>query len=711
MTNIDHTFGGRIQPQEDDKPEWDDLLDLPNKGMAFVYQRLSSHEQVKKHVYSVQAQDDLAQSAREDGYSDDQVYVENRDLGISGTEGKDERAGLAYMISQIQAGLVESVYVVDISRLFRDQTLINALTFGELCKEHNVIIVTPQMRLNLNDRMHMRIYRMEAERAAEELEIMHARLHGGQEIKARQGCYVGGSIPPGYVLDERKEIEYYGQILDNPNHHKYRVYEPHAKTIRKVFQLARVPGTTPTQIIRRCREEGVAFPPLPDDLASVGANVKSFCRSKKNPDGSWPLTLGRVKSILKNPAYIGWWIWAGEVVEEDNHPAILDEETFWAVQEISSRRLHRPRREHPPLPLSGLLYCGSHDMPRRMTYSNQESRGRGSIYQCRGDLQRIHCTIPAAYLDDPIGEAVISQCAYPEHAEAVLGRVAKEHNEVKQRRGRLEKQRQALRQQIDNLEHNFAELKLTPERASYIEGQIAKRRAQLRRLSNIRRAAPVSSGGRGITGEDVALVKRFLANLKEGWAGQPSKQKNVFFRLVLKKVVVKHYPNLIEATITWQTGLEQELLIHRPYRKPRQNWTEADEELLKEHYEDTPRDELNRLFPDRTWVQIRRKGNKLGLKRRLKAKPRGGNRYEPWEDELVREFFRGELTMFEVLDKLDGRTSDSVRSRLKALGLRHNYGSKPTWEWSEGTTLLKNGNPSVPMALSGAMRRSRSAAS
>lgn len=173
--------------------------------------------------------------------------------------------------------------------------------------------------------------------------------------------------------------------------------------------------------------------------------------------------------------------------------------------------------------------------------------------------------------------------------------------------------------------------------------------------------------------------KTALAALaKEDGSSQANKQKNVFFRLVLERVVVKHYTNGIKAKIAWQTGLEQKLIIHRPYRKPRHDWTAEEEKVMKAHCEDAPRDVLDRLLPNRTWTQIRRKGNKLGLTRKRKAQPRGGKVYEAREEELVREFFGAELTMFQVLDNLNGRTSDSVLTRLKTLGLRHNYGSTPT---------------------------------
>ena len=695
MTEIDHTFGGRIQPQQDEDPEWGDLLDLPNKGMAFVYQRLSSHEQVKKHIYSVQAQDDLAQSAKEDGYSDDQIYVENRDLGISGTEGKDERAGLAYMIDQIEAGLVESVYVVDISRLFRDQTLINALEFGELCKEQDVVIVTPHMRLNLNDRMHMRIYRMEAERAAEELEIMHTRLHGGQKIKARQGCYCGGSIPVGYILDERKQIREDGHMIDNPNHQKYQEYEPHARVVRKLFKLAQVPGQTVTQIINQCKREGVNFPPLSPEVASTPANNMSFARSKKNADGGWPLTVARVRSMLKNPAYIGWWIWGKEVISRDNHPPIVDEETFWAAQKMFETR-HRPRQEHPPLPLSDLLYCGAHDTPKRMIYANPCKEGKYPYYQCRNGRTGTHSTIRATYIDGPIAEAVISQCAYSELAEQVLDRLRDEYEQAEAHRTTVEAERKRLEKQIENLEHNFANAKLTPERIGYIEAEITKRRARLRELSDIGRVKTSTPDKRRISAEDIKLVKSFLANLEQGWDAQPLRLKNAFFRLVLERVVVWQEPAKIEAKIIWQAGLEQKIIIHRPYFKPRRRWSDEEKAVLEKHFATATRDAILELLPSRNWRQIRRKAKAMGIKRKIKTKAKRKGSYAPWEDNLIRQYVRGEYTMRELQDELNGRSADSVRGRIRTLGLQREWDRRPDWKWASNTNFITEQDQSVP---------------
>lgn len=152
-----------------------DLVRLPLQRQAFVYQCLSTHEQRKKSLWSLEMPEALIEQARADGYRHEQIVVERRDLGISGTKGKEERPGLAALIQAIEADAVEAVYVVHHSRISRDQTLIDGLEFGELCKQHRVLIVMPTMRLNLCDAMHMRLYRQEIERAADEIELLKLR--------------------------------------------------------------------------------------------------------------------------------------------------------------------------------------------------------------------------------------------------------------------------------------------------------------------------------------------------------------------------------------------------------------------------------------------------------------------------------------------------------------------------------------------------------
>jgi len=116
---------------------------LPHTGIAFVYQRQSTHEQKTNHIWSQVQQDKLAIDVKDDGYPDDLIWVEKRDLGISGTKTDEQREGLAYLISLVERDQVESVWIIECSRLYRDMNYVNADGLLQLFREHSVIVVTP----------------------------------------------------------------------------------------------------------------------------------------------------------------------------------------------------------------------------------------------------------------------------------------------------------------------------------------------------------------------------------------------------------------------------------------------------------------------------------------------------------------------------------------------------------------------------------------
>jgi DNA invertase Pin-like site-specific DNA recombinase len=687
MTNTNCHFGGRLRPRQNGTPDWDRLVDLACDKTAFIYQRLSTHEQVRKHIYSIKAQDALEDLAQEDGYPDHLIYVGRRDLGISGTKGLEDRPELAYLIEQVERGLVEAVYVVHISRLYRDQTLINALALGELFKEHGVIVVTPQMRLNLRDRMHMRLYRMEVERAADELEIMANRLLGARDIKAKSGLYSGEIMPPGYVVDEREKLEN-GQR--NPEYHVYQIYKPHADVVQVIFEQLSIPGMTAIQVARYCRKQNISFEPFAPEV-DTPANRKNFIRSARGSDGNWPVTRDRVRSVATNPVYIGWRIWAGEVIKKDAFPPIVGEARFWAVQ--SKFGSSGPKEEHPPLPLGGLLYCGNHEFHRQMSYAND---GKNTLYRCYDPDDGGGCVnITARILDTPIAEAVIGQLSLADYAGDVLDKLTDEYEEAKARSASYRREAKRLESEIANLRENLVTAALSPEQLQWLDSEIQKRLARIRELADLESQPIGAAVGPPVPGEeDIELVKEFLANLDRTWESTPNDLKNAFLCLLLDRVTIWPNKKTIRAKLVWRVGIEQEILIHRPFVDKRRRWTEDELAILAEHYITASPSELLDLLPGRTWQAIKEAGrHKLGLTRESHTGGQGarstGEPYTSEEDELVRRYYAGEIGQAEV--KSTGRTLSSIKARAWKLGLTWRP-RKVTWEWLNESGIRQSGD-------------------
>jgi DNA invertase Pin-like site-specific DNA recombinase len=248
-------------------------------------------------------QDALAEQAKADGYREDQIIVEARDLGISGTKGPEARPGLAALIQAIEANEVEAVYVVHISCISRDQTLIDGLEFGELCKQHRVLIVMPTMRLNLRDSMHLRLYRQEIERAADEIELLKPRLGGPKRHKALSGRFDGRSVVPGYFLDHNQHSESY---------QRYIIYPPHAEVVRAIFRALITTGT-PMRAARwlRDRQDQLRRSARPDGWTDVGGDRDPSLRDAPQ--------LAAVAGVLSSAErYPGGYIFSSPFSETDH---------------------------------------------------------------------------------------------------------------------------------------------------------------------------------------------------------------------------------------------------------------------------------------------------------------------------------------------------------------------------------------------------------
>jgi DNA invertase Pin-like site-specific DNA recombinase len=648
-------------------PEPGDLVRLPLVRKAFIYQRLSTHEQRKKSLWSLEMQDALREQAKADGYREAQVIVERRDLGISGTKGWEERPGLAALIQAIQTDAVEAVYVVHISRISRDQTLIDGLEFGELCKQHGVLIVMPTMRLNLRDSMHLRLYRQEIERAADEIELLKLRLGGPKRHKALSGRFDGRSVAPGYLVDHHAKSETY---------ERYVVYLPHAEVVRLMFQAVLATGT-PTRAARWLRDRGIIVPNFGPDIPLEDVQRSSLVRHThpQRCPGGFLITPSLVQSVATNPVYLGWWLVEGRLVHTDNHPAIIEEETFVLAQQTLTDHGRHPTsrsgtRSADLQLLSGLLLCTQHEVPLRMTAARVKGGGR---YQCDDHYahgQTDHCCtlLDARILDEPITDVVLRQCQFIEHAEAVLAQLDTEYGTVRAESRRRQHEQRQLQHEIETLQQNLA-LTRSPEHVTMIFEQIDRRRQRLQDLSELN--PPLT--GRVLTAAQVATVRAFLADLRTGWDQQPASLRHEFLRLILDRVLVNAQSDAVEAIVVWRSGGEQHLWIERPLRQRggKERWTEADHAWLREHYAASTVQEMEAQFPRRGYPAIRRQAETLGLKRppRGRPKPKG----ESWSTEehaVLQAYAAGGMSAAELCVQLPGRSWDAIASQGRLLGLR-----------------------------------------
>ncbi len=515
--------------------------------------------------------------------------------------------------------------------------------------------------------MHIRLYRQEIERAADEIELLKMRLGGPKRQKALSGRFDGRSVAPGYLVDHHAQSETY---------ERYVIYPPHAEVVRLMFQAVLATGT-PTRAARWLRDRGIIVPNFGPDVALEDVQRSSLVRHthRQRCPGGFLITPSLVQSVATNPVYLGWWLVEGRLVHTDNHPAIIEEETFVLTQQVLSDHGRRPTsrggvRSADPQLLSGLLWCARHDVPRRMTAARVRPGGRYLCDDSYAHGQTDYCCtlLDARILDEPITDVVLRQCQFIEHAEAVLAQLDTEYDTVRDDARRRQHERRQLQHEIETLQQNLA-LTRTPEQVTMIFEQIDRRRQRLQDLSELNPPAP----GRVLTAAQVATVWAFLADLRTGWDQQPASLRHEFLRLILDRVLVNAEGDAVEAIAAWRSGVEQHLWIERPLRQRggKERWTEADHAWLREHYAASTVQELEAQFPRRGYQAIRRQAETFGLKRppRGRPKPKGAS-WSTEEHAVLQAYAAGGMSTAELCVQLPGRTWDAIASQGRLLGLR-----------------------------------------
>jgi hypothetical protein len=453
-------------------------------------------------------------------------------------------------------------------------------------------------------------------------------------------------------------------------------FKPLERGVRLIFQAILAAGT-PTRAARWLRDRGIILPNFGPDILSEDVQRSSLVRHThpQRCPGGFLITPSLVQSVATNPVYLGWWLVAGRVVHTDNHPPLVDEDTFVCAQQILTDHSRGPTtrsgvRSAAPQLLSGLLWCTRHEVPLQMTGARVNAGGR---YQCDDSYahgQTDHCCtlLDARVLDKPITDVVLHRCQFIEQAEAVLAQLETEYAAFRVDIRRRQRERRQLQHEIETLQQNLA-LTRTPEQVTMLFEQIDRRQQRLAALSDTS-AAP---DRRVLSAVQVATVCAFLADLHTGRDGQPASLRSEFLRLILDRVLVAARRDAVEATIVWRSGAEQQLWIERSLhqRGGKMRWTDVDDEWLRTHYVSSSGQELHARFPDRGYHTIRRHAETLGLKRSPRGLPKPkGIVWSEAENAELRAYATGGMSAEELSARLPGRSWDAIGSQGRVLGLR-----------------------------------------
>src|SRR5207248_464195 len=244
------------------------------------------------------------------------------DLGLSGTLRPDERPDMLRLFDDIDSGKYDhgTIICYQESRLFRDDTQIYYNQFIQKCKAHDVLVVAVSpytMIYDFADEFLTEMFRWKCKEAGEFIKrqvkgwMLPARFRA-----ARQGCWSGlGDVSIGYVVDIDPK---------SPTYKRFIVYEPHAVIVVYLFfRFAELAGDL-SKLMRELEENRIVFPQIPEERKQ---SIYLKSRMMKISGGQLR-TRTALESILTNRHYIGWRIVAGEVVNKNSHPAIVDVQLF-----------------------------------------------------------------------------------------------------------------------------------------------------------------------------------------------------------------------------------------------------------------------------------------------------------------------------------------------------------------------------------------------
>jgi site-specific DNA recombinase len=317
-----------------------------------VYTRKSSEEGLEQSFNSLHAQREACEafvlSQRHEGWS--VVDAAYDDGGFSG--GTMDRPGLKALLVDISAGNVDVVVVYKIDRLTR--SLFDFAKIVETFDAHKVSFVSVTQSFNTTTSMGRLTLNVLLSFAQFEREVTGERIRDKFAASKKRGMWMGGNVPLGYDLGDRKLI----------------VNKKEAEVVRTIFRLYAELG---------------AVLKVKAEVDRLGLRTKPHTSESGVTKGGLPFRVGHLYTILCNCIYRGEIGHKGAIYAGD-HEAIVDQALWDKVRaqfasNVAVRRSGKSSKE--PSLLAGLLFDGGGN---RMTPSHAVKSGKRYRYYISNNL-------------------------------------------------------------------------------------------------------------------------------------------------------------------------------------------------------------------------------------------------------------------------------------------------------------------------------------
>jgi len=311
-----------------------------------IYTRKSSEDGLEQEFNSLDAQREACEayvlSQRHAGWASLSDMYD--DGGLSG--GTMDRPALQRLLFDVKAGKVQIIVVYKVDRLTR--SLADFAKIVDVLDAHNASFVSVTQQFNTTTSMGRLTLNMLLSFAQFEREIAGERIRDKIGASKAKGMWMGGNVPLGYVVKERKLV----------------VKEAEASTVRMIF--------------RRYAELG-SVTLLKAELERTGVSSKRREGADGKIAGGGKFSRGALYLMLQNHLYRGEVAHKGSVYP-GQHAAIVEPELWQVVQEkLAAARCERAisvGAEAPSL-LSSLIFDSEGD---RLSPSHAVKKGKRYRY-------------------------------------------------------------------------------------------------------------------------------------------------------------------------------------------------------------------------------------------------------------------------------------------------------------------------------------------
>ena len=339
------------------------------KRRCAIYTRKSTEEGLEQAFNSLDAQREACAayilSQTHEGW--ELVDEQYDDGGWSG--GNMDRPGLKQLLADVAAGKVDVIVVYKVDRLTR--SLADFARIVDTLDKAKASFVSVTQAFNTTSSMGRLTLNVLLSFAQFEREVTSERIRDKFAASKRKGIFMGGPIPIGYRLEDRKLL----------------IDEVEACTVRMIFER-----------YLALRSIGQ----LVDELSYRGVRTKVRQHKDGRTVGGVAFYQGPLAWLLKNPVYIGKVAQDG-VLHEGEHEGIIDEALWTEVQSCIASNRYRRKVGHGvrnPSLLTGML-TNPDGVPMTPVFTTKGSQ-RHQYYVTRlkpGDDRKEAWRVPAREVD------------------------------------------------------------------------------------------------------------------------------------------------------------------------------------------------------------------------------------------------------------------------------------------------------------------------